>query len=157
MIILGIDPGYERVGIAVIEKQPKQKETLLHSECFKTSSKLEHHNRLTLIGNKIKEVINTYNPNILAIEKLFFNSNQKTALLVAEARGVIVYSASSQNVDVREYTPLEIKVAITNYGRSDKEQMMAMIPRLISIDKKITSDDEFDAIGVALTCSAVHR
>jgi len=105
MIILAIDPGYERLGIAVLEKLPRQKEILLHSECFKTSAKIPHHERLTLIGNKIKEIVKKFSPEILATEKLFFSKNQKTALLVAEARGVILYAASSSGLDVFEYTP----------------------------------------------------
>jgi crossover junction endodeoxyribonuclease RuvC len=157
MIILGIDPGYERLGISIISKEDKKKEVFVYSECFKTSPKESHAQRLSLLGNKVQAVIDTYSPDVLAIEKLFFNSNQKTALLVAEARGVIVFTASQNNIRVAEYTPLEIKVAVTGYGRSDKKQIMSMIPRLISLNKTIHSDDEFDAIAVALTHGAIQR
>ncbi|MES3005002.1 MAG: crossover junction endodeoxyribonuclease RuvC [Patescibacteria group bacterium] len=157
MKIISIDPGYERLGIAVIEKELKGKEVLLFSECFKTSAKLPHHERLTLIGNRIKEVIKKWKPQALATEKLFFSANQKTALFVAEARGVILYAGSSESLPVFEYRPNEIKIAITGYGRSEKKQMMDMTRKLIKIDSKTKSDDEFDAIAIGLTHFAISR
>ncbi len=157
MKILSIDPGYERLGIAVLEKVSKQKEVLMYSECFKTSSKLPHHERLVLIGNKIKEVIKKHKPEGLATERLFFSGNQKTALLVAEARGVILYSGSSQGLPIFEYDPNAIKIAITGYGRSEKRQMIDMVKKLIVVDKKTNSDDEFDAIAIGLTHFAIQR
>jgi crossover junction endodeoxyribonuclease RuvC len=157
MRILSIDPGYERLGIAVIEKMSRQKEVLIFSECFKTSPKLPHHERLTRIGNRILEVIKQYKPESLATEKLFFSNNQKTALTVSEARGVILYTASSSGLDVYEYTPIQIKIAVTGYGRSEKRQVMSMVQKLIIIDKKTNSDDEFDAIAIGLTHFASKR
>ncbi len=157
MKILAIDPGYERLGIAILEKELKQKEVLIYSECFKTSAKLPHHERLTLIGNKIKEIIKKYKPEALATERLFFSGNQKTALLVAEARGVILYSGSSLELPIFEYDPNAIKIAITGYGRSEKRQMIDMVKKLILVDKKTNSDDEFDAIAIGLTHFAIHR
>jgi|SRR5579872_2795054 len=155
--ILAIDPGFERVGIAVLEKEHRSKEKLLYSECFKTSAKLPYSERLFLIGQKIKDIVGEWRPGALVIEKLFFNTNQKTALMVAEARGVIIYEAGVANLSIFEYTPLQIKIAVTGYGRSEKGQVARMIPRLITITKKITSDDEFDAIAVGLTCFASER
>ena len=157
MKIIAIDPGYERLGIAVLEKESREKETLVFSECFKTSSKLPHHERLSLIGNRIKEVIKKYKPEQLATEKLFFSGNQKTAMLVAEARGVILYSGSSQGLEVFEYTPNSVKIAITGYGGSQKRQMIDMVKKLIIVTSKTNSDDEFDAIGIGLTHFAIHR
>ena len=157
MKIISIDPGYERLGIAVLEKTAKQKETLIFSECFKTSSKLPHHQRLTLIGNKIKEIIKKYKPEVLATEKLFFSGNQKTAMLVAEARGVILYTGSSLGLQVFEYTPNEVKIAITGYGRSEKRQIIDMVRKLIIVNSKTKSDDEFDAIAIGITHFAIHR
>ncbi len=156
MKILAIDPGYERLGIAIIEKAPKQKEVLVHSECFKTSAKLPHAARLGLIKTRIEEVIAEFTPEKLAIETLFFSKNVKTALLVSEARGAIIATATTAGLVTREFTPNEIKVAITSYGKSDKPAMMSMIPRLIEIKKDIKSDDEFDAIAVGLTYFAHH-
>ncbi len=164
MKIISIDPGYERLGIAVIEKpaSPKgygmaRKEILVFSECFKTSSKLPHYERLYLIGNRIKEIIKKYKPEALATEKLFFSGNQKTAMLVAEARGVILYTGSSLGLSVFEYTPNDVKIAITGYGRSEKRQMIDMVKKLIVVTSKTNSDDEFDAIAIGLTHFAIHR
>lgn len=162
MKIISIDPGYERLGIAIIDKEKGRKETLIFSECFKTSAKLPHHERLALIGNRLKEVIKKYKPEQLATEKLFFSGNQKTALLVAEARGVILFSGSSLGLDIFEYTPNEVKIAITGYGRSEKRQMIDMVKKLIIWTSDVqmsskNSDDEFDAIAIGLTHLAVHR
>jgi crossover junction endodeoxyribonuclease RuvC len=154
MKILAIDPGFERIGIAILEKTEKVKETLLYSECFKTSAKLAHPERLELIGEKINEVVKKWKPTVLSIEKLFFNTNTTTALGVAEARGVILYEASLAKLHIFEYTPLSVKIAVTGYGRSEKKQVMEMIPRLIYVEKKISSDDEFDAIALGLTFCA---
>jgi len=157
MIIISIDPGYERLGIAVIQKKPKEKEVLLFSECFKTSAKLPHHQRLSLIGKHIKGVIEKYKPEMLATEKLFFSNNQKTALLVAEARGVILYTGSTLNLTVHEYTPSDIKIAVTGYGKSEKKQIIDMVKKLIVVNSNTKSDDEFDAIAIGLTHFAIHR
>ncbi len=151
MKIISIDPGYERLGIAIIEKEPKQKEVLLFSECFKTSSKLPHPVRLGLIKKRIEELIVEYGPEKMAIETLFFTNNQKTVMQVSEARGAIIATAQSMGVAVSEFGPGEIKVAITGYGKSDKTAIMGMIPRLIKVAKDIKHDDEFDAIAVGLT------
>lgn len=157
MRVISIDPGYERLGIAIIEKNKNEKEVLLFSECFKTSAKLPHHERLALIGDRIKEVIKKWKPEQLATEKLFFAGNQKTALLVAEARGVILYTGSSLGLEIFEYRPNEIKIAITGYGSAQKKQMMDMTRKLIKIDSKTNSDDELDAIAIGLTHFAIHR
>ncbi len=157
MKLISIDPGYERLGLAILEKEKGKKEVLIFSECFKTSSKLPHYERLRLIGNRIKEVIKKYKPEQLATEKLFFSGNQKTAMLVAEARGVILYTGSSMGLEVFEYTPNNVKIAITGYGRSEKRQMIDMVKKLIVVTSKTNSDDEFDAIAIGLTHFAINR
>ena len=93
----------------------------------------------------------------MAIETLFFNSNQMTAMKVAEARGVALYESSKLGLEVFEYTPLQIKIAVTGYGRSDKKQMIDMICRLVTIEKEIKHDDEYDAIASAITCFAIEK
>lgn len=157
MKILAIDPGFERLGIAVIEKQKRGKENLLYSSCFKTSSKLKLNERLLLIGSFLEKTIKDYKPEILSIEKLYLTNNQKTAMGVAEARGVVIYLASLYKLSIFEYTPPQIKVAVTGYGKADKNMVMGMIPRLIKIDKKISSDDELDAVAIGLTCIACEK
>lgn len=155
--IIAIDPGYERLGIAVLEKSTSKKHILLYSTCLKTSKKLLFEERLVEIGKELEKLIKKYNPKNLAIEKLFLNSNQKTVMNVAEVRGMIIYIASKSNLTVNEYTPPQIKVAVTGYGRASKEMVMSMVPRLIDIKSMIKSDDEFDAIATGLTCLACER
>src|SRR4051812_31039204 len=113
MKILAIDPGYERLGIAVMEKEAKGKEKVLYSDCFFTSAKLPHAERLKLLGTEIGRLIDEYEPKMLSIETLYFSKNQKTALLVAEARGVILYEAAKKGLIIKEFTPMQIKIAVT--------------------------------------------
>lgn len=156
MKLLAIDPGYERLGIAVIEKEPRGKEVLVYSDCFKTSAKLPHPERLTLIHEEIKRVIADYSPERMAIETLFFSNNQKTALLVAEARGVIIAAGATAGLEIFEFNPNSIKLAVTGSGASDKDQIIKMIPLLVKIQKEIKHDDEYDAIACGLTYFAEH-
>jgi len=162
MKILGIDPGFERLGIAVLEKD-KKKDKILFSECFKTSAKLAFPERLILIGEVIKKVIKKYKPEVLAIETLFFTTNQKTVMHVAEVRGVVIYECKSAGMKIFEASPPQIKIAITGYGKANKEQVMKMVKILVEIDKPKPSrggqesDDEMDAIAIALTASAHLR
>lgn len=157
MRILAIDPGFERIGIAVLERLPKEKDTLVYSACFKTKASLPFHERLALIGAEVEGVIKKYKPIAMAIEKLYFTTNQKTVMGVAEARGVIVYCASHNNLDIFEYTPPQIKVAVTGYGKADKSMVINMVRKLIEVRKETKSDDELDAIAIGLTCLACER
>ncbi len=155
MKILGIDPGYERLGIAIVEKN--NKDTLLYSDCIKTSPELQFHDRLLLLGKEVESVIKDHSPTVLSIEKLYFTNNQKTAMNVAQVIGMIIYIAKTHGLEVFEYTPLQIKSACTGNGRANKNQMMTMLPNLIKISKKIRHDDEYDAIATCLTHSAHSR
>ncbi len=155
MRILGIDPGYERLGIAVLEKNKNnKKEKVIFSECFKTSAKLDFNERLKLIGKEVKKIIQKYQPGVLAIETLFLNTNQKTVMRVAEARGVAIYEASCAGLKIFEASPLQIKIAATGYGKANKEQINKMVKILVDIEKNKSSDDELDAIAIALTAFA---
>lgn len=156
MIILGIDPGYERLGIAILIKE-KGKEQVLYSECFKTSAKLKFEERLFLIGEKIEKIIKEYRPNVLAIETLFSNTNQKTVMHVSEARGVVIYEAIKKGLKIFEASPPQIKMATTGYGKADKNQVIKMVKMLVKIDNSKKSDDELDAIAIALTAFAHIR
>ncbi len=157
MKIISIDPGYERIGIAILEKETSsKKEVLLYSECFQTCAKDCFEDRLKEIGQELEKIIKKYKPKVLAIESLFFNSNQKTALMVSEAKGVMKYIALVNDLKVFEYTPLQIKIAITGYGRSTKDQILSMLPHLINIEKEVKYDDEYDAIAIGLTYFASH-
>ena len=148
MIILGIDPGTTRIGYAVIEKKDSDNLNLLTCGCLESKNK-EQKDRLTEISDLILDLILKYRPEVLAIEKLFFTKNAKTALAVAEARGVIINSANSLNI--REFTPLEIKVAITGYGKAEKEQVKKMACRILKLEKMPKIDDTSDALAIALT------
>ncbi len=155
MRILGIDPGYERLGIAVLEKNKSEKrETVLYSECFKTSAKLPFGERLSLIGEEVKRVIKKYQPEVLSIETLFLTTNQKTVMRVSEARGVVIYEANCAGLKIFEASPPQIKIATTGYGRATKDQMMKMVKMLVEMDNSKTSDDELDAMAIAITAFA---
>ena len=158
MKILGIDPGFERLGIAVVEKNKGEKEKLVFSECFKTSKTLDFSERLVLLGKEIEAVIEKHQPSHMGVETLYIETNQKTAMRVSEARGVVIFLAAKNGLRICEYTPLQIKAAVTGYGKADKQAVMNMVPKLIQIDvvhKMI--DDELDAIAVALTTCAHER
>lgn len=157
MKILGIDPGYDRLGIAIIEKPKKGKEVLLYSDCLQTSSKNTIYERFGSIGAEVCHIIKEFKPDALAIETLFITKNQKTAMRVSEARGIIIYEAINAEIPIYEYTPMQIKVAVTSDGNSDKERIVKMVKILIDIPKKKTQDDEYDAIAVALTHSAYQH
>ena len=158
MKILGIDPGFERLGVAVLEKNKgDKKERVLFSECFKTSANLEFHERLSLIGEEVQKIIKKYKPEILSIETLFLTTNQKTVMHVAEARGVVIYEANCAGLKIFEASPPQIKIATTGYGKANKEQVMRMVKILVDIDNSKKSDDELDAIAIALTAFACLR
>jgi len=151
MKIIGIDPGYDRLGVAVIEKdKSKNKETLLYSDCLQTSIKNQIHKRLLLLGTEISKILDRFSPDVMAIESLFVAKNQKTAMRVSEAKGIVAYEATKRNIPIFEYSPMQIKMAITGNGKSDKQMIEKMIGLLINIPKNKKLDDELDAIAVAL-------
>lgn len=156
MKILAVDPGFGRVGIALIEKKDAR-EVVLFSECFETSSTLTFFERLVLLGAHISEIIRTHRPQALAIENLFLAKNQKTAMNVSEARGVIIYEALKNGLEVFEYTPLQIKVALTGYGKATKDQVGMMVGKITHIDVATKIDDEIDAIAVGITHLAYKK
>jgi len=158
MLILGIDPGFERMGCAVLEKSPGG-EKLIYSTCLISSRSDAHEKRLLVLAEGLKKIIKKFKPDTMAIEKLFFTANQKTALKVAEARGVALLLAAENDLKVLEFTPLEVKMAMTGYGRAEKDQVRKMVLAMLKIntDKKFASssgklDDEIDAIAIALAC-----
>jgi crossover junction endodeoxyribonuclease RuvC len=155
MRVLAIDPGYDRLGIAVLEKK-NGKERVLYSSCFETGRNETLPDRFLLLGKEIERLIAEFSPTALGIETLFFNKNQKTAIGVAQARGIIMYLAKAAGCSVYEFGPQEIKVAVTGYGKSDKKAVIDMVRRLIPDIKTDALDDEYDAIAVGITCLAQH-
>ena len=156
MRVLAFDPGYERLGVAVLEKQ-RGKETLLYSDCIRTSAKTPFPERLKALGAATQVLIEEFKPTAVALEEVYFEKNAKTAMQIAEVRGMLTYIAASHGLKIHQYTPLEVKVAITGYGRSDKAGIAAMVPRLVELPGKKRLDDELDAIAVGLTCLASVR
>ncbi len=149
MIILGIDPGTARIGYAVIEKNNRGDLNLLTCDCLEIKNKNQAE-RLVEISGFVSDLIKKYRPEIMGIEKLFFAKNAKTALAVAEARGVVVNEAGSLNLKIREFTPLEVKIAVTGYGRADKNQVKNMACRIVKIDTPPRLDDAGDALAIAI-------
>jgi crossover junction endodeoxyribonuclease RuvC len=156
MRVLGIDPGYGRCGMAVVERDGGR-DKLLFSECVETKPEDEFVVRLAEVTRHAAAHIAKYEPDCLAIEKLFFNANQKTAMRVAEARGALIQCATEHGVEVFEYTPAQIKNAAGGSGRADKKQVATMLHLLITIDKEVRHDDEYDAIAVAVAHLAFAR
>lgn len=156
MRLLGVDPGYDRLGVAIVERE-NNKDSLLFSDCLTSERRSDFSKRLLVVGEKLEKIIKKYQPDSLALESLFFSKNRKTALAVAETRGVIRYLASQNNLEVTEYSPATIKLTITGYGQADKQQVALMVEKLLTLKKAIKHDDEYDAIAVALTAlSTVH-
>lgn len=154
--ILGVDPGFDRLGVCVIEKEGN-KETLLFSTCILTSKKDSFEVRLGAIGKELQVILAEHKPDELAMEKLFFAKNQTTAINVAEVRGVILYLAHVHGLSIYEYSPPQVKVAVTGYGKATKDDVAHMVPKIVKLEKTVKLlDDEVDAIAIALTHSA-HR
>lgn len=155
MRVLAIDPGYDRCGVAVMEYR-EGREHVVHSECIETTKTDPLPDRLSAIGQRIEALLSHHSPDTVAIETLFFNKNVKTAIGVAQARGIIIYLALTHRCTVYEFGPQEIKIAVTGHGGSDKTAVLAMTKRLISNLKTDALDDEYDAIAVGITCLAQH-
>lgn len=153
MRVLAIDPGYDRVGIAVVEYQAG-KEFVCYSTCIETDRNTPFHDRLVHIGESITTIINAHHPTCVAIETLFFNKNVKTAIGVAQARGMILYIAKTNDCAVYEFGPQEIKIAVTGYGNSDKTAVTHLIKQTVLAVPENALDDEYDAIAVGVTCLA---
>ena len=150
MRVISIDPGYDRIGIALLERK-EGKEYIIHSECFIPEKRDILSQRIFLAAERIRFLIETYQPSFFVIEKLFFSKNTKTALAVSEARGSFIYIAHKFNIPVYEFTPNQIKLALTGNGNASKEDMNIFLPRLITLEGKNYIDDEIDAIAIALT------
>ena len=151
MKVLGIDPGYGRCGVAVVEKNGGGREVLLYSDCIETPAKMPFGDRLVRVAQECARLMRVHAPDSLALEKLYFQKNQKTAMRVAEVRGALLHAAAEAGISVFEYTPGEVKSAAAGSGSADKIAVARMLHALVKIDKKIEHDDEFDAIAVAIT------
>ncbi|GAW92723.1 crossover junction endodeoxyribonuclease RuvC [Calderihabitans maritimus] len=153
MVILGIDPGTAITGYAVIEASDNRISPVDYG-CIRTNAQHALPQRLQTIYFRIQELIEKYRPQHCAVEELFFNKNSKTAMAVGQARGVALLAAANANLEIYEYTPLQIKQAVTGYGRADKFQIQQMVKMLAGLKEVPRPDDVADAL--ALTICHVH-
>lgn len=149
MRILGIDPGIARTGWAVVDSN-KSKLTAIAYGCIETEASKDTSKRLAFIHKEVETIIKKYSPETLAIEELFFNTNAKTAFVVGQARGVILLAAEQKLLPNSIYTPLQVKIAITGYGRAEKDQIGKMVKTLLSLKELPKLDDTSDALAVAI-------
>ncbi|MDP2637316.1 MAG: crossover junction endodeoxyribonuclease RuvC [bacterium] len=155
MTILGIDPGTARLGYGVVEKAASLR--CMDYGCIETPKTLRAEQRLLLLEKGIQKLLKQYKPDALAIERLFFFKNLKSALPVSEARGVVLLCAAKKKLPIVEFAPLQAKMAITGYGRADKKQMQAMVQKLLSLPTIPKPDDAADALAVAIACAVLNQ
>ena len=148
MKILGIDPGIGRCGFAVLEQTSKNIR-MLQAGCIVTNAGVEESKRLLEIRQDLSDIIDKWQPDLVAVESLFFISNQKTAISVAQARGVILSTAAENKLKVIDITPLQVKMSVTGYGKADKKQVQSMIVKLLNLKKIPKPDDAADACAIA--------
>lgn len=151
MRILGIDPGIGRTGWGSITRIQNSELRVQNYGCIETSPTLDIEKRLQQVYQQIIDIIKKEKPDSIAIEELFFNTNAKTALIVGQARGVILLAAAEAHLRVGIYTPLQVKIAVTGYGRAEKHQVGTMIKTILNLPKIPTPDDVADALAIAIT------
>ena len=149
MLVLGIDPGYAIVGYGVL-KYDRNRFTPIEYGAVTTKAKTEFSSRLLTIYDSITDILIRLKPEAMAIEKLYFNTNTTTAIDVAQARGVILLAARRQNIPVYEYTPLQVKQAVTGYGKAQKHQVMELTRKLLNLKEVPKPDDTADALAIAV-------
>lgn len=156
-IILGIDPGYDRLGVCVLFYNGDSSGEVIYSGCISSQKKDTFEKRLYAVCSEVEKLFSLHTISAIALEDVFFQNNQKTATKVAEVRGALKYIAQNKGVPLFEYTPNQIKVAVTGNGRGDKTAMRDMLEKMLILEEKKRLDDEFDAIGIALTCAVSER
>lgn len=154
MRILGIDPGYGIVGYGIIDSNVGI--DVVDYGVISTPKELSLPDRLEVIYSSLQSLINSYNPDVVAVEELFYFKNQTTVIPVAEARGVILLSCKKSGVPIYEYTPLQIKQALTGVGRAEKAQVQFMVKSILGLEKVPKPDDAADALAVAICHSQIN-
>ena len=149
MRILGVDPGYAIVGVGTIDYEGNRFRIVEYG-AITTQAGEDMFDRLKKIYDEMMELIERVKPDALAIEELFFQNNQKTAINVAQARGVIVLAAKNHGIPIFEYTPLQVKQAVVGYGKADKNQVQQMTKAILSLEKIPKPDDTADALAIAI-------
>lgn len=156
MIVLGIDPGIAITGVALI-KEEKGHLSLVTCHAITSSSKITTAERLSLLFDKLVQLVKSQKPDVAVLENLFFNTNAKTALIVGQARGVVILALAQAKIPIVEYTPLQVKMALTGYGRADKNQIQQMVKTILKLPEILTPDDVADAAAIALTHCFSYR
>ena len=149
MIILGIDPGYAIVGYGLID-YTNNHFTVLDYGAITTPAGMDFNKRLEIIHDELELIILKHKPDCMAIEKLFYNTNAKTVIDVAQARGVILFTAQKHGLEVSEYTPLQVKQSVVGYGRAEKKQVQEMMRIMLKLEKVPKPDDTADALAMAI-------
>lgn len=149
MIILGIDPGYAILGWGIVEHRGNSFRSIAHG-AVTTPKEMEMPDRLEALYDGLREIIEEYRPEVASIEKLFFNTNTTTAINVGQARGVAILACIKGGLEIAEYTPLEIKQALTGYGRAEKKQMQFMVKTMLNLKEVPKPDDTADALAAAI-------
>jgi len=147
---LGIDPGVATTGFGLV-RQLGDKLIYVQHGCILTTPKESSQQRLAKIYAEMKKLITLHRPQFIAVERLFFGENSKTAMAVGQARGIVMLAAAEAKVHLSEYTPLEVKVAITGYGKADKKQIQQMVKTLLKMPETPKPDDAADALAIAIT------
>lgn len=151
MIALGIDPGIATTGFGVVREEANGQLTELAHGVIETPKTESLPRRLQLLHQQLRDLIVTWQPQEAAVEELFFAANAKTAMIVGQARGVILLTLCNAGVEIHEYTPLQVKQAISGYGQADKKQMQEMVKLLLNLPKIPKPDDAADALAIAVT------
>ena len=151
MIILGVDPGLATTGYGVVEEKGGNY-CRIGSGCILTGKDSPSALRLEQIFNRVMDLADDYRPDALALEKLFFSKNSRTALQVGEARGTVILAAAQSGLQLYEYTPLQVKQAVTGYGKADKRQVQENVKKLCGLGSIPKPDDAADALAVAIAC-----
>lgn len=151
MIILGIDPGTAITGYGIIKKGEKGVLSCVRYDCIYTNKEDTAPVRLHVLENELLSIFRLYKPDVVAVEKIYFAKNIKTAMPVSEARGVILLTAAKQKLPIYEFTPSQVKMAVTGYGRAEKKQVQSMVAKILSLPKIPKPDDAADALGVAIS------
>lgn len=149
MRILGIDPGYAIVGFGVVEYNGAAFRAVEYGSIL-TEAHTPFDRRLCLIDEDMQEVLRRFQPDCMAIERLYFTTNQKTAIDVAQARGILILAAAKKGIPVYEYTPLQVKQSVVGYGKAEKHQVMDMTRRILKLEQIPKPDDAADALAIAI-------
>lgn len=155
--ILGIDPGYDRLGLAVIEKAPNGSQKLIFSTCLISDRKQTLSERFLFLGRELQALLKKIRPEAVALETLYFSVNQKTASKVAEVRGLIMFVCAELGLPIYEYNPMQVKSCVAGYGGAAKKQVIDLVRKQIAVPVTVKIDDEYDAIAIALTHLAMAK